>query len=327
MKIADNPAMLVSSEYKSSFPFSDGHIETVVPYFLRKVGVPQYSRERIKTEDDDFLDLDWVKQGQGKLVVLSHGLEGNSQSKYLMGMAHAHLARGYDVLAWNNRGCSGETNKLLKMYHSGASFDLREVLNHVFATADYNEIYLVGFSMGGNITLKYLGEEGAQVDARIKKAVAISTPTALQDCSEALSRGISSLYTRQFILRMVSKLKIKKKKFDDFNPNLFELMKLSDFQDFDDRITAPINGFKDALDYWQKSSSLQFLPYIKVKSLIINAKNDPFLKGKCYPYDELAGHPFVDLETPEQGGHVGFVEEGLSKRIWTETRVPNFFEG
>ena len=184
---------------------------------------------------------------------------------------------------------------------------------------------LVGFSMGGNITLKYLGEEGPHVDPRIKKAVAISTPTSLQDCAESLSSGVSSLYTRHFILRMVKKLKIKKQQFEDFNPNLFQLAKLSDFKDFDDKITAPINGFTDAHDYWNQASSLQFLPHIKVKSLIINAKNDPFLKGRCYHYQELEGHPFVDLETPEQGGHVGFVEEGLHKKVWTESRVPQFF--
>ncbi len=318
--------MLIASEYRSSYPFSDGHIETVVPYFLRSVEVPTFSRERIDTEDSDFLDLDWLRQGSDRLVVLSHGLEGCSQSKYMMGMAHALFAQGFDVLAWNNRGCSGESNRLLRMYHSGASFDLRTVLKHVFQNHSYKKIDLVGFSMGGNITLKYLGEEGAQVDSRIHRAVAISTPTALKDCAESLSRGISSLYTRHFILRMVRKLKIKKQQFPDFNPDIFKLARLSDFKDFDDQITAPMNGFKDAQDYWQQASSLQFLPHIKVKTLIINAKNDPFLKGKCYPYEEVSGHPFVDLETPEQGGHVGFVEEGLYRSVWTERRVPHFLE-
>ena len=317
--------MLVSSKYKSSYPFSDGHVETVVPYFLRSVNELPYTRERIATQDRDFLDLDWVRRDNDRLVVLSHGLEGCSQSKYMMGMGRAFLNDSYDVLSWNNRGCSGETNKLLRMYHSGASFDLRDVLNHVFNTTSYQEIYLVGFSMGGNITLKYLGEEAEHVNPRIKKAVAISTPVSLQDCSESLAKGLSSLYTRHFILRMVKKLKVKKKHFEDFNPNLFHLSRLSNFRTFDDQITAPMNGYKDAQDYYDKASSLQFQPHIKVKSLIINAKNDPFLKGKCYPYKELTGHPFVDLETPEQGGHVGFVESGLYRKVWTEERVPNFF--
>jgi predicted alpha/beta-fold hydrolase len=318
--------MILSSQYQSSFPYSDGHLETLVPYLLRRMPAPGYLRERINTDDGDFLDLDWLRSGHQRLTVLSHGLEGRSHSTYMVGMAKALLARGSDVLAWNNRGCSGETNRLLAMYHSGASFDLRRVLQHVLQKYEYQEIFLVGFSMGGNITLKYLGEEAEGIDPRIRKAVAISVPVSLRDCAEALGEGVSSVYTRQFILRMTRKLRIKKRQFPDFNPNLLQLARLSHFKDFDDRITAPINDFANAYDYWEKCSSLNFLPMIRTKTLIINAKNDPFLKGLCYPYAEVEGHPFVDLETPERGGHVGFVSEGLFRQVWTESRVPEFFK-
>ena len=180
--------------------------------------------------------------------------------------------------------------------------------------------------MGGNISLKYLGEEATNVDSRINKTVAISTPLSLQDCARSLSTGFSKVYTKHFILRMVRKLAVKKKQFSDFNPNLKELRALWDFESFDNRITAPINGFNDAKDYWSKASSLQFLPHIKSKTLIINAKNDPFLSGDCYPYEVLRGHPHVDFETPEAGGHVGFAQKNL-KDVWTETRVLEFLQG
>lgn len=317
--------MLIESTYQSPFPLNNGHVETLVPYFLRKLPPPSYFRERIETDDHDFLDLDWCQRNHKKLAVLSHGLEGCSHSNYIVGLGHKLSEYGYDVLAWNNRGCSGETNRLQSMYHSGASFDLRTVLNHVLEKHEYNEVYLVGFSMGGNITLKYLGEEGDQVDSRIKKAVAVSTPLSLGDCAEALSSGISLGYSRHFILRIIKKLKQKQAILPDFNPDIKGLKKIWDFESFDNKFTAPMHGFKDARDYWDKASSLPLLTKIKVKALIINALNDPFLGDQCYPYEMLKTNEFVDLETPNRGGHVGFLSDSL-KTVWTESRILEYLQ-
>lgn len=317
--------MHLQSNYISPYPLTNGHFETIVPYFLRTIKPVHYIRERIETEDNDFLDLDWIKGGNKKLVILSHGLEGCSQSNYIQGLAKYLSERGYDALAWNNRGCSGEMNRLVRMYHSGASYDLREVLNHVFAKTEYPEIYLAGFSMGGNITLKYLGEESVKVNPRIQKAVAISTPISLADCAGSLSKGISLFYSKHFIRRIVKKLVQKKEMIEEFNPDIDKLNKLWDFYSFDNEITAPINGFENAEDYWEKSSSLPYLKSIKINSLIVNAQNDPFLAGRCYPLAETEHHEYLDLEIPATGGHVGFMEKGL-KSFWTEKRIFEFFE-
>ncbi len=317
--------MLIPSEYQSPFPFNNGHVETLVPYFLGpSLDVP-FQRERIFTDDDDFLDLDWYRANHDRLVILSHGLEGCSQSKYILSHSQALSQKGYDILAWNNRGCSGETNHNLKMYHSGASFDLRTVIKHVLIRHTYKEINLVGFSMGGNITLKYLGEEGDQLDPRICRAVAISTPVSLADSAMALSSGLSLAYSRHFILRLIKKLKIKEEMFPEFDPDIPSLKKMWRFKAFDDKITAPINGFKDADEYWDKASSLHFLETIPVPTLVLNALNDPFLKDRCYPFDVLKEHPNVYLEPPQSGGHVGFLKAGLNES-WMEERVLQFLQ-
>ena len=315
--------MLIQSTYSTKFPVNNGHLETIIPYFLRQVPKVPFGRERINTKDGDFLDLDWHRANNSKLVVLSHGLEGCSESNYIMGLTRHLSSFGYDVLAWNNRGCSGETNNLLKMYHSGASYDLREVLNHVFHNTNYQEINLVGFSMGGNITLKYLGEEANNLNSRIKKAVAVSVPISLADCAEALSKGFSKVYARTFIRRIIKKLHIKTERFPDYDPDFKTLNKIWDFEEFDDRITAPINGFENAQDYWDQSSSMHYLKDIQLKTLIVNALNDPFLKKRCYPFEELKNHAYIDFETPLRGGHVGFVQTGLND-VWIDKRITEY---
>lgn len=314
--------MLIESTYKANLPIQDGHIETILPYFLRNPGKVDYQRERLELKDGDFLDLDWSKKGSRSLVILSHGLEGCSSSNYIVGLAQHLNQLGHDVLAWNNRGCSGEPNRLKRMYHSGVSDDLRAVFHHA-NTETYDSIYLVGFSMGGNITLKFLGEEAQDISPKIKKAVAISTPVSLEDCAHALSKGIRRVYTKHFIIQMVRKLSEKSKRIEDFNPNTLRLLRYWNFEDFDNEITAPINGFLNAKDYWQKASSLPLLKHIEIKTLILNAANDPFLEGRCYPIDEVKQHPNVDLEIPTRGGHVGFLEKGL-QQVWHDQRISNF---
>jgi len=287
---------------------------------MRRANVP-YERERIDTEDGDFLDLDWVRKGASRLAVLSHGLEGDSKRPYMTGMVRALIDHGWDALAWNARGCSGEPNRILRFTHSGATEDLHTVIRHVLSTRPYSELVLIGFSLGGNLTLKYLGERAP--DSRIKAAVAFSVPCDLQCSSVKLALPVNRIYMRRFLVTLREKIlalaQLMPARIDDHGYS-----QLRNFKDFDDRYTAPIHGFKNAEDYWRKCSCKQFLKTISVPTLLINARNDPFLADECYPADEAELNPNLHLETPDHGGHVGFISFNKAREYWSETRAVRF---
>ncbi|MEQ8927237.1 MAG: alpha/beta fold hydrolase [Fulvivirga sp.] len=309
-------------KYQPPKIYLNSHFETIFPALFRKVKFQPYIRERITTPDNDFLDLDWVKQDAKKLVIISHGLEGNSEKPYVRGMGKAFYTAGFDVCAWNYRGCSGEVNKKLRFYHSGATDDLHSVVNHCL-THDYDEIVLVGFSLGGNITLKYLGEQGSHVHKRIIKAIAISVPVNLHTSCIKISKRGNMVYSKRFLRNLKAKIRKKAKIMPD-KLDVNGLNSISTLIDFDNKYTAPIHGFKDAVDYYTQCSSLYHLDSIKCTTLIINAKNDPFLSEDCYPVDQLKGHEFVTLEIPDYGGHVGFTEFNSEKMYWSEKRAVAF---
>lgn len=317
--------MIIESSFKSSFPINNGHLETIIPYYFRKVEDPHYQRERLELADGDFLDLDWVISGNKKLVVISHGLEGSSRSTHIKGQVHSLEKNGYDVLVWNCRGCSGETNRLLRSYHSGISSDLNLVMSSVCSR--YEEVYLLGHSMGGNITLKYLAEKGEDLPSQIKGAFVLSTPMCLKSSSYALAKGFNKVYTKHFISSLVKKVEQKNKLFNDSNYNLSQIKNFKSFQEFDDLITAPIHGFKDALDYWTQCSTFNHLSKISCATLIVNALNDPFLDGNCYPLEQVKNLSQVYLEIPDQGGHVGFLHKSSHNKYWNELRALEFFSG
>jgi predicted alpha/beta-fold hydrolase len=288
-----------------------GHWETIIPHIFRRVKPVAYARERIETEDGDFLDLDWAADGQEKLVVFSHGLEGSSRAKYIQGMIPRFREKGFDALAWNCRTCGGEMNRTARFYHSGASYDLDAVLNHVLKTKAYKEIYLIGFSMGGNITLKYLGEKAGALDPRIKKAIVFSVPLDLKSSTDRMTGGMGAVYTRKFVRTLNKKLRLKQAELDKLGIDIGGAHKIWDFKTWDGRFTAPLHGFASADDYYARSSSRPVLKNIRIPTLIVNALNDPFLGEGCFPAEELKGHPFVRLEMPRRGGHVGFLENGV----------------
>ncbi|MEP0712051.1 MAG: alpha/beta hydrolase, partial [Algoriphagus sp.] len=198
--------LLENSIYTRPKWLFNGHLETIYPSLFRKVSVQPPVQERISTHDGDFLDLDWYRQNTSKLVIISHGLEGNSTRAYMLGMVKTFLAEGYDVLTWNFRSCSEEMNKQVIFYHSGATYDLDQIVSHAYD--QYEEISLVGFSLGGNLTLKYLGEKGDTI-SKIRKGVAISVPLHLASSSKKISETANTLYSQRF-LRSLKKKVIEK---------------------------------------------------------------------------------------------------------------------
>jgi len=284
-----------------------------------------YRRERISTPDGDFLDLNWAKKGSQRVAVLAHGLEGDSKRHYMLGMVNALSKRGWDAVAWNARGCSGEPNQVLRFTHSGATEDLQTVISHVTSAGDYSTIVLIGFSLGGNLTLKYLGERGRDLEPRIKAAAAFSVPCDLQSSSIQLAKPWNWIYMQRFLATLHDKIRAMMKKMPGkIDDRGYE--QLRNFKDFDDRYTAPIHGFKDAEDYWRKCSCKPFLRDIQVPTLLVNARNDPFLADACYPIEEAKENPFLHVEIPSTGGHVGFSGFNSGGEYWSETRAVPFLD-
>lgn len=306
--------------YKPPFFLFHAHLETIFPSLFRSVKLSSYQRERINTPDRDFLDLDWLKQDSKKLVIISHGLEGDTTRAYIKGMAKAFFEKGYNVLAWNYRGCSGEINKALRFYHSGATDDLATVVDYA-SNKSYAEINLIGFSLGGNLILKYLGEERIRPE-NLKKAVTFSVPLDLHASCIKISQPSNWVYSRRFLRSLRKKVVAKSKIMQNLDAS--GLKKARTLHEFDDIFTGPIHGFKNAIDYYTQSSSIKVVANIKIPTLIVNAKNDPFLSPECYPEDLLKDHSFVTFESPERGGHVGFAQFTKNGLYWSEERALEF---
>ena len=302
----------------------NGHLQTILPNVFRKVSLHKPRQEEIETPDDDFLELDWydIEESQ-KLVILSHGLEGNSRRCYMKGMAKYMLEKGYNVLAWNYRSCGSKMNKQLRFYHSGDTEDIDTIVRYALSKNIYESIYLIGFSMGGNISLKYLGEKGEELDSKVKAAVTFSVPLDLIGSSRSLSKWWNRFYMRRFLRSLRKKVEAKAPLYPD-QLSLENFDTIKNFKGFDNQFTAPIHGFRDAFDYWKKSSSLHYLENVKIPVLIVNAQNDSFLSPTCFPYDIAERSTFIHLEAPLSGGHVGFWS--LESVLWTEKRAVEFLE-
>ncbi len=300
---------IIESTYKPPFFFKKGFVSTVYSGLVRKVSLKQ-ERERITLNDGDFLDLDWSfsKEKSNELIILLHGLEGHAQRPYVTGTAKLFNDNGIDAVCVNFRGCSGEDNLKYYSYHSGATQDLETVINDAILNKSYSEIYLKGISLGANIILKYLGEREV-VPQEVKSAIAISVPCYLYGSAKELHTFKNILFHDRFKRHLVNRLKIKQKNFAK-ELSIEEIASIKTLYDFDTIYTSKAHGFKDALDYYEQCSSLQFLPNIKVPTLIINALNDSFLSPECYPVKEAKQNPNLYLEMPNFGGHVGFIEKG-----------------
>jgi predicted alpha/beta-fold hydrolase len=333
--------LIAPSSYEPPTRLWSGHLQTIVPSLFRKVSVP-YVRERIDTPDNDFLDLDWAwsagheipsdslpsrpQDPHSTLVILSHGLEGSSTSPYLAGMVQHLTQQGFTCLAWHYRSCSGQMNRQQRFYHVGETGDLDLVVQYALAKG-YQTIYLVGFSAGGNVTLKYLGEKGKAVHKALKKAVVFSVPVDLMGSSRRLEQWDSLVYNYRFSRTLKRKVLEKAA----VMPGIFPteaIRKARNVREFDNSFTAPMNGFRDVTDYYTRSSSLPFIPAIIIPTLMVSAKNDPFLSPECFPEALARELPNVWMEFPAQGGHCGFPSRtgGIQGTYWSEERAAAFFK-
>ena len=312
---------ITETNYKPPFPFKNRHFNTIYSSLFRKKKSLTFQRKRIETPDNDFLDIDLIENQSKKIVVLCHGLEGSSSSKYIMATAALLSENGYAVAAMNYRFCSGEINRQLITYHSGRTEDLQTVINTLLP--DYDELYLVGFSLGGNLVLKYNGDGIFPLDPKIKASVAVSVPIDLYGSAIELQLRQNQLYTWRFLWTLSKKIRLKHQQYPK-EVNLELLKKVKKLIDFDEYYTSQLNDFNDARDYYAKASSKQFLSSIKNPTLLINALDDPFLSASCFPYDEAKKNPHFHLMCPQYGGHVGFISKGSC--YWSELQILNFIQ-
>lgn len=314
--------ILIPSYHKPPFYLFNGHLETIIPSVYRKIEGVAYEREKIETPDGDFLNLDWSSVGGNQLLVISHGLEGDSRRHYAMGLVKLFNQHGIDVLVWNNRTCGGEMNLRPILYHHGASYDLDTVIQHVLKTHAYDEIFLSGISMGGAQTLKYLGEKGADLPSQITKAAVYSTPCNLPSSAETLKWKSNTFYKNRFLGKLKMKIALKAQQFPDLIDLEF-LHKVDNFDDFDTHFTARLHGFKDARDFYQSVSADNWMHRTAIPTLIINALNDPLLGKACYPVKLAESKSEILLEMPNRGGHTGFTLQN-QEFTWAELRFLDF---
>ncbi|MCC7245222.1 MAG: alpha/beta fold hydrolase, partial [Saprospiraceae bacterium] len=302
----------------------NGHFQTLAPSLLRRFKHIQYERERIETPDHDFLDLDWwlarPHQFSDRLILLSHGLEGSTGSSYILGMADFFHRKGWDVLAWNCRSCSGEMNRQFRMYHHGDTEDIHHVLQHAIARGDYPTVAMTGFSMGASITLKYLGTQGEAAPPQIKAAVVFSAPCNIAAGADVLDRWDNWLYKRLFLTKLSRKLRIKAQQFPGrIDPSRLKAVRR--WRDFDEWFSAPICGYQSAADFHQQASSGNFVAGIRRPTLLISAANDPILTPECFPIETASEHPYFHFELTSGGGHCGFQSKMDKQVAWSEYRA------
>lgn len=303
---------------------ADPHLQTLFPHLLRQRPRVALRRERLELPDGDFIDLDWTAREHGPLVIVLHGLEGSSRSKYARGLLRTIDALGWRGLVMHFRGCSGEPNRLPRSYHSGDTRDFQFLVDMLRAREPNTPLAAVGYSLGGNVLLKWLGE--VREAAPLVAAVAVSAPLLLQESADRLDRGLSRVY--QWALLRTLRRSYARKARRVAMPAAIDPRRYRRFWDFDQHVTAPLHGFDSALHYYTTSSSRAYLGRICVPTLLIHALDDPFTTPHIVPRaDELA--PAVTLELHSRGGHVGFVSGRWPWRphYWLEERIPAYLAG
>ncbi|MHB0756786.1 YheT family hydrolase [Polaribacter sp. M15] len=314
------------SNFLPTIPFRNGHFNTMYrPLFMKDTA--NYTRKRITTWDSDFLDLDFSFVGSKTLVLLIHGLEGSSESKYMASNTNHLNNLGIDTVCFNLRGCSGEDNLLLSTYHSGKTEDVDFVVNYLLEHYNYKNIVIVGFSLGGNLTLKYLGEKGDNLPLIVKGGIAVSVPIDIATAEQEMEKIKNKLYMEVFFKTMKNKILEKAHKFPEYHLDKDQLFKATKFKHLEKIYTVPVFEFENPEDYWQKASSKPYLLNIKVPTLLVNAKDDTFLSNQCYPYKEAENSEYFFFEETKYGGHCGFMSSFIpNENKWLEHRIAKFIK-
>lgn len=314
-------------EFEAPYWLPSPHPQTVAGRFLRPKHTLPLTRERIDTPDGDFLDLDFAPQiaPDAPLVLLLHGLEGSAQRGYAYVMYNELAKRGISSVGLNFRSCSGEPNRTARFYHSGETEDIRLVLSELRRRFPHVPIGAIGFSLGGNALLKFLGEEADAGRQPVSAAVAVSVPYDLGAGGEALENTAAGrMYTRVFVKPLVEKMEAKRHLLPA-DCDIERARRARSFREFDDAVTAPLHGFADARDYYAKSSSAQFIARIRVPTLLLHSEDDPFLPPSSIPRDAIAQNPMITASIQKTGGHVGFICGTPRAPIyWAESNAARF---
>jgi predicted alpha/beta-fold hydrolase len=313
------------SAYRAPAWLPGGHLQTIYPFLFRRLPAPALERTRWETRDGDFVDVDWLPgPADAPVVVLFHGLEGCSRSHYARALLRVLRARGWRAAVPHFRGCSGEPNRLARAYHSGDHDEIDWMLGTVRRETRGVPCFALGVSLGGNALLKWLAREGGHASQLIARAAAISAPVDLATAGHLLGRGWNRLYTWNF-LRSLKRKSLAKL---SAHPGIYDrraVARARNLYEFDNLVTAPLHGFRDTDDYWTRASSKGDLARIETPTLIVHARNDPFLPGAHLPLPHQVS-PAVTLDYPEEGGHAGFVSGPFPGHLdWLPQRVLRFF--
>jgi len=320
-----------SSAFKPAWWLNNPHLQTIFPALFRRVPALKLRRQRLFTPDEDFLDLDFCGESDGPLVILLHGLTGSSASGYIRGLQFALLQQGFCSVALNFRGCSGTPNHTARCYHSGETADLDFVYRYLRDSYPHTDIAAVGFSLGGNVLLKWLGEHGKQID--LFAAAAVSVPLLLDKCATRLDLGLSILYRNRLLAELKAYLQNKRRhllriqRYQEAEKlaALGDISAISSFWEYDEQVVAKLYGFNSAADYYQRSSARQFLKAIQIPTLLVQAADDPFMTPAVLPAAaELSD--FIQMEITHGGGHVGFISGHypFRPRYWLDSRITAF---
>ncbi len=319
-----------STMFKANFTLKNRHLQTLYAPLFRKQATPQVELERFELDDGDFVDCYWHRQkpdDNSPIVTLFHGLAGSFNSPYIQGVMRALETKGFASVLMHFRGCSGKENRLPRSYHSGDTADAKAWIAHLHENYPNSPLYAVGYSIGGNMLLKLLGEEGKKTP--LNSAVSVSAPMDLAITAKAINRGFSKLYQQHLLKPLKIELLQKFKKFDMkslLNIEQNRVKEIKTIEEFDELYTAPINGYASAADYYKKCSSKQFLKDITIPTLIIHALDDPFMTEEILPSKEDKVSKSIEFKLSKNGGHVGFVGGNFLKpNYWLEETIADYF--
>ncbi len=318
--------MITSSNFKPAWWLPGSHLQTLWPTLRRKnINIPLV-RERLELPDGDFIDLDWIDKDnkQKPLVIVLHGLEGSIDSAYAKGIMHALQQSGYRVVFMHFRSCSGEPSRLPRLYHSGETSDLAFVIKTLIQRDKKAPYAAVGFSLGGSVLLKWLGE--TKTDNPLSCAVAISVPFLLEKVADRMDSGFSKVYQWHLLRKLRHKV-VNMSRDVALPINVKDIQQVNNFWSFDHMVTAPLHGFSSVKDYYARASVRKYLKDINIRTLIIHAINDPFMTPDAIPHDDELS-PNIILDILKSGGHVGFVSGLVPGRgkYWLEQRIPEFIQ-